>query len=151
MRLIHDFLSSHNIEFILRAARADDGWTRGRQGTGYEILSVKDDPDFSGLVWRAILQLGPYFEDFCDAYLIRYREGDFVPAHKDQGAIAGKRHHRINTMVALAEEGGHFIVGARAVDFPLGAAVDFFPDEEEHEVTAVTRGTRIVFSVGCWQ
>ncbi len=151
MQLIHNFLSPHNVEFILRAASAGDGWSRGRQGTGYEILPVKDDPDFSGLVHRAVLHLGPYFEDFYDAYLIRYQQGDFIPAHRDLSALADKRHHRLNAMVSPADEGGHFVVGGHTLDFPVGAAVDFFPDEEEHEVTPITRGQRIVFSVGCWQ
>lgn len=151
MHLISDFLTPHNIEFILRWADESSDWTRGRQGTGYEILYVKDEPDFAGLVQRAILHLGPYFEDFYDAYLIRYRQGDFIPRHKDEASIVGKRHHRINAMVALADEGGDLRIDGKLIELPLGAAVDFFPDEEEHEVAPVTRGRRILFSVGCWQ
>lgn len=151
MQLIPDFLTTHNIEFILRWADNDGGWTRGRQGTGYEVLYVKDEPNFAGLIQRAVLHLGPYFEDFYDAYLIRYQEGDFIPLHKDEAAFFGKRHHRINAMVAIAEAGGDLLIDGKLIEFPLGAAVDFFPDEEAHEVTKVTAGRRILFSVGCWQ
>jgi predicted 2-oxoglutarate/Fe(II)-dependent dioxygenase YbiX len=151
VQLIPDFLTPHNVEFILRWADKNDGWTRGRQGTGYEIMAVKDEPDFGGLVQRAILRLGPYFEDFYDAYLIRYRQGDFIPPHKDEAALPGKRHRRVNAMVAPAGAGGELRIGGRAIDLPVGTAVDFFPDEEEHEVTPVTEGRRILFSVGCWQ
>lgn len=151
MQLIRDFLTVHNIEFICRWADSQSGWTRGRQDTGYEVLYVKDEPDFSGLVQRAILQLGPYFEDFYDAYLIRYQEGDFIPLHRDEAAFFGKRHHRLNALVVAAEEGGDLRINATSIEFPIGTAVDFFPDEEEHEVTKVTRGRRILFSVGCWQ
>ena len=151
VQLIRDFLTPHDVEFVLRWADSRSGWTRGRQGTGYEVLHVKDAPDFSGLVQRAILRLGPYFEDFYDAYLIRYQEGDFIPPHRDEAAFFGKRHHRVNAMVAIAEAGGDLLIDGVRVEFPLGAAVDFFPDEEEHEVTPVTRGRRILFSVGCWQ
>jgi predicted 2-oxoglutarate/Fe(II)-dependent dioxygenase YbiX len=151
MQLIPDFLTSHNIEFIARWADQDNGWTRGRQDTGYDILYVKDEPDFAGLIHRAVLHLGPYFEDFYDAYLIRYQTGDYIPAHKDEAGFFGKRHHRINAMVTLAEEGGDFLIDGKPIEFPLGAAVDFYPDEEEHAVTTVTKGRRVLFSVGCWQ
>ena len=151
MLLILDFLTPANIDFIRARADAESGWTRGRQGTGYEVLYVKDDPDFSGLIQRAIFHLGPYFEDFYDAYLIRYQEGDFIPLHKDEAAFFGKRHHRINAMVTCADAGGDLYIDGKLIEFPLGAAVDFLPDEEEHEVTPVVRGRRLLLSVGCWQ
>jgi predicted 2-oxoglutarate/Fe(II)-dependent dioxygenase YbiX len=151
MQLIPDFLTRHNVEFIVRWADDHSGWTRGRQGTGYDVLYVKDDPDFSGLIQRALLHLGPYFEDFFDAYLIRYQEGDYIPLHKDEAALFGKRHHRINAMVSVANAGGDLLIDGKLIEFPLGAAVDFFPDDEEHEVTPVTRGRRVLLSVGCWQ
>ncbi|HSX23317.1 MAG TPA: hypothetical protein VLE97_11140 [Gaiellaceae bacterium] len=151
MQLIPGFLTPHNIEFILRWADAGGGWTRGRQGTGYEVLYVKDEPDFSGLVQRAIAQIGPYFEDFYDAYLIRYQEGDFIPLHKDEAAFFGKRHRRLNAMVERAGAGGKLFIDGKPIELAVGEAIDFFPDEDEHEVTAVTQGRRILFSVGCWQ
>lgn len=151
MQLIHGFLTTHNIEWMLRWADENSGWTRGRQGTGYDVLYVKDEPDWSGLIQRCLIHIGPYFEDFFDAYLIRYQERDFIPPHKDEAAMFGKRHHRINSMVSLAEEGGDFLIDGKKQEFPLGAAIDFYPDEEEHEVTKVAKGRRIVFTVGCWQ
>ncbi len=42
-------------------------------------------------------------------------------------------------------------MGDRPIEFPPGIAIDFFLDEERHEITPITKGPRIVFSIGCWQ
>lgn len=151
MQQILHFLAPTDIEFILHRAHTSCGWTRGRQNTGYDVLSIKHEPAFSGLIQRALLHVGPYFEDFYDAYLLRYQVGDYIPPHRDEAALAGKRHHRLNAMAACADEGGELLIQGRQIKFPLGTAIDFFPDEEEHAVTRVIQGQRLLFSVGCWQ
>lgn len=151
MQKIPHFLATTDIELILHWANTSCGWTRGRQNTGYDVLPIKQEAAFSHLIQRALHHVGPHFEDFYDAYLIRYQIGDYIPPHKDAAALAGKRHHRLNAVAACADEGGELHIQGERVEFPLGAAVDFFPDEEEHEVTRVIRGQRILFSVGCWQ
>lgn len=151
MKLINNFLSSYDIAYLLNLSETMSGWTKGRQGTGYDVLYLKDRVGIQYLISSTLTKLGPIFEDFWDAYLIRYQVGDFIDYHKDEAAFFGKRHHRINAMVKVAEQGGDFFINHEKVEFPLGAAIDFFPDEEEHGVTKVEKGLRLVFSVGCWQ
>lgn len=151
MQLIHGFLSNYDIALLLNYAGTGNAWMKGRQDTGYNILYLKDKVGVQHLAQRAKDILGPMFEDFWDCYLIRYDVGQYIPSHKDDVALFGKRHHRLNAMVKLAEEGGDFIINGSKAEFPLGSAIDFFPDDEEHEVTKVEKGQRLVFTVGIWQ
>lgn len=151
MQVIHGFLANYDIALLLNYAETGNAWTKGRQDTGYNILFLKDQYGAQYLIDRAKALLGPIFEDFWDCYLIRYNVGEFIPSHKDDVALFGKRHRRLNAMVKLADEGGDFIINGSKVEFPLGAAIDFFPDDEEHEVTKVEKGQRLVFTVGIWQ
>ncbi|HEX7841871.1 MAG TPA: 2OG-Fe(II) oxygenase [Kofleriaceae bacterium] len=144
------FLSVQEIAELRARAACAEGWTPGRQGTGYDILPLRrvlpDGPGSS--IARALAQLGTPFEDHWDAYLIRYRDGSHIPDHVDD-AQHGKRHRRINAVVTAATSGGDLWIDGTRIDLAVGDAVRFFPDREVHAVTQVT-GTRLLFSVGAW-
>ncbi|HEU4734284.1 MAG TPA: 2OG-Fe(II) oxygenase [Kofleriaceae bacterium] len=144
------FLSSPEIAELRERATASEGWTAGRQGTGYEILPLRAAlPSGPGsLIARTLALLGTPFEDYWDVYLIRYRDGAHITPHVDD-AQHGKRHRRINAVVAQADAGGELWIDGRHVALGVGDAVRFYPDRERHEVTPVT-GTRLLVSVGAW-
>jgi len=189
------FLHPAEIDELLQLAAAPRAWTLGRQGTGYDISSIKDlAPDVPALaassaapalaapstasalavpsaalaalaapslsppaslaarlpaIARAISHLGTPHEHHWDAYLIRYREGAYVPPHVDP-AQPGRRHRRLNAMLSPAAGGGELRIGGQLVALSPGDAVLFYSDQEVHEVAPVT-GTRLVFSVGVWR
>jgi len=100
-------------------------WLPGRQGTGYQKLPLLRLPAV-------------------DAYLLRFPEGSHVPRHVDP--VPGRRHWRLNVTLVAPGDGGEFVCG-RA--WRLGRRVTLFrPDRDVHSVTRVTRGTRVVLSVG---
>jgi len=153
--LIPSFLSAIETA-ALRAHATSDGWTAGRQGTGYDILPLRDVAAFSSLVARGragarargLAKLGTPFEDCWDTYLIRYQDGSSIPAHTD-AAQHGRRHRRINAVLEHAARGGELFVDGAKIELAVGDAVLFFPDQEVHEVTIVS-GQRLMFSVGAW-
>lgn len=144
------FLSLPEIMELRERAAAAEAWTPGRQGTGYDILPLRRVlPDGPGsLIARGLAQLGTPFEDYWDAYLIRYRDGAHIPEHVDD-AQHGQRHRRINAVLTAATAGGELWIDGARVELMVGDAVRFFPDREVHAVTRVT-GTRLLFSVGAW-
>jgi hypothetical protein len=183
------FLRPAEIDALLRLADAPRAWTPGRQGTGYDISSIKDlaPPDAPALavpsaalaapalaalsaataataalapstaastaaglpaIARAISHLGTPHEHYWDAYLIRYRDGAYVPPHVDP-AQPGRRHRRLNAMLSQAAGGGELRIGGQLIALSPGDAVLFYSDQEVHEVAPVT-GTRLLFSVGVW-
>jgi predicted 2-oxoglutarate/Fe(II)-dependent dioxygenase YbiX len=144
------FLSVSEVAELRGRAAAADGWTPGRQATGYEILPLKlvlpAQP--GSLIARSLGQLGTPFEDYWDVYVIRYRDGTHITRHVDD-AQHGKRHRRINAVLTAAEAGGELWIDGARIELAVGDAVRFYPDREVHEVTRVVR-TRLVFSVGAW-
>lgn len=143
------WLSGDEIRELRDRAEAD-GWTPGRQGSGYDILPLREVlPQAAGsLVARSLAQLGTPFERYWDVYLIRYRDGSFIAPHVDD-AQHGKRHRRINAVVTPADHGGELTIDGRRIELAVGDAVRFYPDREVHAVSPVT-GTRLMFSVGAW-
>jgi hypothetical protein len=101
-------------------------WEQGRQGTGYERLT---------LIVGGFLPL--------DLHILRYRPGDHVPPHTDP--VEFGRHYRLNIILTKAK-GGEFHC-ANTI-FETSRIKLFRPDLEEHSVTLVTRGTRYVLSIG---
>lgn len=144
------FLSPAEIAGLTERAAAGTGWKLGRQGTGYDILPLKGAlPDGPGsLIGRSLALLGTPFEDYWDVYLIRYNDGAYITEHVD-AAQHGKRHRRLNAVIATATSGGELRIDGVLVSLGLGDAVRFFSDREVHSVTPVT-GTRLLFSVGAW-
>ena len=100
-------------------------WEAGRQGTGYEKLTL--------------FRVG----DRLDAYLIHYPEGSHIPPHIDP--VPGRKHFRLNLELWRARRGGEFV--GRTVA-RLGRLMLIRPDRDEHEVTKIESGKRIVFSAG---
>jgi predicted 2-oxoglutarate/Fe(II)-dependent dioxygenase YbiX len=148
--ILPGFLSAVEIAALRDRAGTAAGWAAGRQGTGYDILPLKQVlPGGAGtLVGRALGALGTPFEDYWDVYLIRYLEGSHIARHVDD-AQHGKRHRRINAVLTSADGGGELWIDGRRIELAVGDAVRFYPDREIHEVTPVV-GTRVVFSVGAW-
>jgi hypothetical protein len=144
--VLRAFLSAGELAELRGRAAAAEGWTAGRQGTGYDILPIaeRDHP----LVARALAQLGTPYEQFWDVYLIRYLDGSHIPAHTDPGQH-GKRHRRLNALITPATAGGALRIDGTVVELAPGDAVMFYPDAEVHEVAPVV-GTRLLFSVGAW-
>ncbi len=156
--LLRAFLDPGELGELRRLALAPRTWTPGRQGTGYDISSIKgsassgparSDRDVSPpAVARAFAHLGTPYEQSWDAYLIRYRDGAHIPPHVDP-AQHGRRHRRLNALITQATGGGELRIGGALIALDPGDAVLFYPDLEVHEVAPVV-GTRLLFSVGAW-
>lgn len=155
------FLSAREVAELRERAATADGWAPGRQGTGYDILPLKQvlpgepraaagrsEAGADTLITRSLALLGTPFEDYWDVYLIRYLEGSHIARHVDD-AQHGKRHRRINALLTPAAGGGELWIDGRQIELAVGDAVRFYPDREVHEVTPVV-GTRLLFSVGAW-
>lgn len=99
-------------------------WNTGRQNTGYDAF--------------------PFFiTKFCDAYILRYKTGDWIPTHVDK--VTDRKHYRCNIILSFPV-GGIFhcekmILNTKYVKI-------FRPDLYEHGVTIVQSGTRYVLSLG---
>lgn len=146
--IVRGFLSELEIELLRVRATVGEGWRPGRQGTGYDILPLKELMAGEALVERALAHIGTPSGDFWDVYLIRYVDGAHVPDHVD-AAQPGLRHRRLNALITAAEAGGELTIAGERVELGVGDAVCFYPDEELHRVEPVT-GTRLLFSVGAW-
>jgi len=103
-------------------------WKQGRQETGYEKML---------LLWSKIPV--PF-----DMYLLKYPEGSEIPPHVDE--VKKGKHYRLNIILKSAKEGGVFIV--KNCIFETKRIKFFRPDVSEHSVTKITKGTRILFSLG---
>lgn len=144
------FLSPAEVaELRALAASITEGWTSGRQHTGYDILPLRTVmPIYSPFVARGLAQVGTPFEDYWDVYFISYLNGAYIPPHTDP-AEHGRTHRRINAVLTQPESGGEFKVGGQTIALALGDAVLFSPSGDVHEVTKVG-GPRLLFSVGAW-
>lgn len=103
-------------------------WVKGRQGSGYDKM-----PLCQGM-WPL-----PF-----DMYLIRYPEGSEIAPHTDPVYVG--RHYRLNVIVKKSQSGGEFI--CKTPIFETARIKLFRPDDCEHSVTKVTKGSRYVFSIG---
>tara|TARA_A200000113_G_C8606219_1_gene271021 strand:+ start:149 stop:490 length:342 start_codon:yes stop_codon:yes gene_type:complete len=103
-------------------------WEKGRQGTGY--------------LKKKIFQFANYWFAM-DCYILKYPEKSYIPPHTDP--IEGHKHFRLNIVLKKAAVGGNvYYFKTRCYN----RIMLFRPDAVEHEVSQVTRGTRIVLSVG---
>ena len=148
MQILRAFLSPDEVASLRALADTPTGWVAGRQGTGYDTLPLRDTFAGHPLVERALAQIGTPYEDYWDAYLIRYLDGAHVPDHVD-AAQDGKRHRRLNAVLAQPTAGGELRIGGDLVELAVGDAVLFDPDRQVHRVSPVV-GMRLVFSVGAW-
>jgi hypothetical protein len=146
--ILRAFLSADEIAVLRALADTPSGWVTGRQGTGYDTLPLRDAFADHAAVARALATIGTPFEHYWDVYVIRYLDGAHIPAHVDS-AQHGRRHRRINALLAQPQSGGDLYIDDAHVVLDIGDAVLFEPDRERHYVTPVV-GTRLLFSVGAW-
>lgn len=155
MRTIIDALSVRGFDLCMGVANTyADFFEPGRQGTGYEKLPLTENMFtswnvhiFRSLCMNALAHLDLPKDAAHDAYMLRYRPGAFIPPHKDDAPLAHE-HRRMNFIVQSAEKGGRLIVDNQPYLLSCRDAYIFRPDLEEHEVTKVEEGTRLVFTVG---
>lgn len=107
-------------------------WKKGRQGTGYDVLTLLSTklPKWLGL--KGI-----------DCHILRYNKSDYIPPHTDK--VEDGEHWRMNIILKKPLSGGEFIC-KEAKSF-LNRVYIFRPDVMEHSVTAC-ESERIVFSLG---
>ena len=149
--ILRAFLAVDEVASLCAIATSPGVWIAGRQGTGYDTLPLRDT--FAGhplppSTQRALAKIGRPYEDYWDAYLIRYLDGAHIPEHVD-AAQHGRRHRRINAVLAQPRAGGELRIDGVLVELDVGDAVLFEPDREIHRVSPVV-GTRLLFSVGAW-
>lgn len=104
------------------------GWQQGRQGSGYEKISL--------------LNIQRPFA--VDAYIIRYPIGSEIPLHVDP--VDKGQHFRLNIVLRQATVGGDFycektLINTRRIKF-------FRPDAYRHSVSKVIKGSRYILSIG---
>lgn len=164
--VIPEFLTPDQRVKLLAHGEGASGWSSGRQGTGYETLYMKSFvtlilsggaplSNISVLVHHltmkslSLLDKETSPDDFWDVFLIRYKDGAYIPSHKDEAALFGKRHRRLNALIKAPEAGGELHIENKLIALNEGDAVLFSPDEEVHDVSPC-RGLRLMWSVGCW-
>jgi hypothetical protein len=148
VRELPNWLTPRERVVLLTVARSE-GFEPGRLGTGYQKKNVREHLACERLIKRAARALGDdaLLGAMMDAWLLRYPVGTQIPAHTDP-PIDGMAHVRLNALV-LAGEGGLLYLDGAEADFSEGGALLFRPDLVRHQVTAVARNPRLVFSVGC--
>ena len=139
-RIIKGFILPWERRLLLDAADAEM-WVSGRQGTGYERASVR------GPARRCLIELGVPLDTRHDEYLLRYLEGAHIPPHVDD-TLFGVEHHRVNVLLEHADEGGELFFDGERIELDECDAVVFRPDIILHEVKPVTKGRRLLWTVG---
>lgn len=147
MERIPAFLAPDEVATFRALADAPHGWVAGRQGTGYENLPLRGVVEHPAIA-RALARIGTPYQEYWDAYIIRYTDGAHIPDHVDPAQHA-RRHRRLNALLAAPASGGDLAIDNVLVALAVGDAVLFEPDREVHRVSRVD-GTRFVFSVGAW-
>ena len=129
-------------------------WKEGRQKTGYMTCDMKQS-HIKGLLPTTeelftLMGTTDYAKRLSwDSTLIEYRHGAYIAPHKDEWlSIPPLRHLRINILLAQQGAGGKLMIGGQEVHLEPRDGVFFYPDEDEHEVTPVIEGIRLVWSVG---
>ncbi|WP_144106824.1 2OG-Fe(II) oxygenase [Paraburkholderia sp. BCC1886] len=103
-------------------------WQEGRQNTGYRLFTMINSKRFA-----------------LDMHLIAYPTGSSIPPHRDP-VEPTHGHYRLNIEVRKAKRGGEFQCGRCLFRF---WRISFFrPDIEEHSVTNIDEGQRLLLSIG---
>ena len=103
-------------------------WEQGRQKTGYLKKCLINSKLFK-----------------FDMYLLKYPLGSKIPKHVDSAIIPFHEHHRLNIILVQPESGGDFYINDEK---QKGRFHKFRPDLHEHHVTEITKGYRLVLSIG---
>ena len=83
-----------------------------------------------------------------DSYFLRCGPGIAIPPHTDP-STPGFEHHRLNVVLSTEHEGGNVTIAGEEVVWEAGDALIFRPDLRLHDVSTVTSGQRLLWSVGC--
>jgi hypothetical protein len=102
-------------------------WVLGRQGTGYNKLCLFQSKRL-----------------MCDTYILYFPKDSRVSAHTDE--VQAGRHYRLNIMLKRAKRGGEFI--CPDATFKWWRIAMFRPDIQEHMVTTIQEGYRVMLSIG---
>jgi hypothetical protein len=100
-------------------------WGNDTYHTGYRIFTVA-------------------FTKAFDCYVFHYKEGAYIPRHKDPSC--GRRIYRLNFELVKADRGGEFVC-AKTI-FRWWRIVLFRADTSYHYVTPIEKGRRILLSFG---
>lgn len=101
-------------------------WGEDTYHTGYRIFTL-------------------FFSKQFDCYLFHYKEGSYIPKHKDPRG--GRKIYRFNLELIKAKKGGKFVCNNML--FSLGRRLFLFrADTSYHYVTPIEEGSRWVLSVG---
>ena len=154
-QLFKGWLTPDVILKLKQVTSEEHRWEPGRQGTGYEIMPLhKRSVLVREAFEKACVTMGLdafTSEERSDCYLIRYRDGHFIPPHRDHGQLFGTVHKRLNAIITAPKEGGELYLGPPTgrvhVELGVGDAYVFWPDHTLHEVTTVV-GERLLLSVG---
>ena len=84
-----------------------------------------------------------YFKYF-DCYLFHYKQGSYIPKHKDPSG--GRRIYRLNIELIKAKSGGEFV--CNKMIWSCGRVHLFRADTSYHYVTPIESGSRWLFSLG---
>jgi len=78
-----------------------------------------------------------------DVYLLKYPTGTNIPEHTD--VVHGARHCRLNIIL---RKGGGGVFSCEKCIINTSRIVLFRPDINKHSVSPITKGSRIVLSIG---
>jgi hypothetical protein len=103
-------------------------WQEGRQKSGY----------------MKMLLLTSHVPLPFDVYLLKYEKDSFVLPHTDE--VESGQHYRLNIILRKAKLGGDFVCQGAIVDKERIKL--FRPDLDEHSVSKIESGARLVLSIG---
>lgn len=152
-------LSAAEVHSLLQIANNPlyaERFAAGRRLSGYLCLAVDHlfQYDVAGVfefVGRAFnaLEAGTIDVARSDALFLLFGTGAGIPEHVDDDHLeSGHQHWRCNILLERAAEGGELVIADQPIDLRPGDAVLFRSDCERHRVSPVTRGRRLVFTVG---
>jgi hypothetical protein len=103
-------------------------WERGRQQSGYNKMLL------CGAMWPIKF----------DVYLLHFPQGSEIAPHTDK--VTSGKHYRLNIVLKNANEGGEFVCSNPI--FETKRIKLFRPDECEHQVSKIIKGSRYLLSIG---
>ncbi|WP_394176992.1 2OG-Fe(II) oxygenase family protein [Thalassotalea litorea] len=103
-------------------------WERGRQKSGYDKMLL------CGATWPITF----------DLYLLKFPLGSEIAPHTDK--VDSGQHYRLNIVLKNADEGGVF--SCENAIFQTRRIKLFRPDNSEHQVSKIKKGSRYLLSIG---
>lgn len=82
-----------------------------------------------------------------DLYLFHYKEGSYIPKHKDPKKYG--KQYRINLVLWKPTSGGHFWCKGDHINL-YDRLIIFRADKYYHGIDKVTSGSRILLSLGIY-